>query len=516
MSRPLVPLRAMLFGFGFGFGSRSRSGSGALLGLALCTAPMACGDDTGPPASDASSTGETGQTSADGSSDTNTDTDTDTESEDSGGSDLPAEFVRPQLHSPAEAEDLDPAPDIVHVALSAAPHSFWVGDQLVDGWAYNGQVPGPTIRLQTGDTLIVDFQNELGADTTVHWHGLHVPFAMDGVTWQGAPVGPGESFQYSFTVEQSGTYWYHPHVDSERQVDLGLYGVIVVEDPQEPVADRELVVVFDSWDEYSFDNSGEAGHGGLDGATLEWTTNGLLDPVFPATAGERIRVRAVNVANAGYVDLRWPQMRQIGSDQGLLPALREPESVALAPSDRMEGEWLIGGGFEVVAQPYSILGAPAVGTDLRLFEVQVEEPGAAPSGLDFPFDGAEPTPDPGWTDIVYAFHGDPQTGRWTINGEQFPDITIETLTQDQWSVIELRNISQAAHPYHLHGHGFEVLSVDGVAPPFRVFEDSYDVPPYATVRLGLDPDNPGDWMSHCHILPHLHGGMMTVLRVEAP
>lgn len=488
------------------------------LPLAAAVLVFACGGDDATPSTD-----EVGEaTDTETETETGTESETDTEPE----PDLPAEPERGSLSSPAEAVDLDPAPDVVHVELTAAPHSFEIAGEMVDGWAYNGQVPGPTIRMRRGDTLVVDFHNDLEDPTTVHWHGLHVPFEMDGVTWQGAPVEPGGDFVYTFTLDQAGTYWYHPHVDTERQADLGLYGVLIVEDPDEPVADRELVVVFDSWGEHDAD-SREGGHHGLDGADLTWTANGLIDPLFEANAGESIRLRAVNVANAGYVDLTWttggePGVRQIASDQGLLPELVEASSVVLAPSDRADFEWLVGpdfAGLEVLNQPYSLLGAPSQGEPLRLFEVELAEGGTgepAPGPLAWPFDGLEPTPDPGAgvTDVLYAFHGDPHTGDWTINGELFPDITIESLSLGAWSVVELRNVSQAAHPFHLHGHAFEVLSVDGEPPPWRIVEDTFDVPPYATVRLGLLPDNPGDWMAHCHILPHVEGGMMTVLRVE--
>lgn len=467
----------------------------------------------GQPPSASSSSGST-ETSS-GSESGTSETDESGESE-TGAPDLPTEPERPELRSPAEAEDLDPDPNIVRVALTAAPMTYALDGELVDGWAYNGQIPGPTIRVQRGNTLIVEFHNELPDDTTIHWHGLRVPFAMDGVTWQGEAIGPGENFEYSFEIDQAGTYWYHPHVDSDRQVDLGLYGVIIVEDPTEPVADRELVLVLDAWaehDDHEDDAEDDGGELHDHGSALDWTVNGLHDPVFPAVAGERIRVRAVNVSNTGYADLTWPLLRQIASDQGLLAALAQPESIVLAPGDRADFEWLIGDGFELINRPFSLLGAPAVGEPHPLFEIDVASPGEPPAPLDWPFDGAAPTPDPGWSDIVYALHGDPHTGFWTINGEQFPDITIETLTLGEWSILELRNISQTAHPFHLHGLVFEILSIDGVAPEHRRIEDTIDVAPYAIVRLGLLPDNPGDWMAHCHILPHAHG-MMTVLRVS--
>jgi FtsP/CotA-like multicopper oxidase with cupredoxin domain len=223
-------------------------------------------------------------------------------------------------------------------------------------------------------------------------------------------------------------------------------------------------------------------------------------------------VRVVDVSNSGYLDLTWPDLRHIGSDQGLLSALEEPESLVITPGDRADFEWRISASFEVINQPYSLLGAPAVGEAVRLFDVDVETPGAPASPLDWPFDGTGPTPDPGWSDIVYALHGDPHTDEWTINGEVFPDITIETLPLGEWALIELRNISQTAHPFHLHGQTFEVLNIDGETPEYRRLEDTINVAPYTIVRLGLLPDNAGDWMAHCHILPHAHG-MMTVLRV---
>ena len=477
-------------------------------GILLVVGLMGCGEppSSSPTESDSESTSESSESSS-------TESEESEESGESGTPDLPIEPERPELSSPAEAEDLDPDPNIVHVELTAAPLTYEIDGEPVDGWAYNGQIPGPTIRLQRGNTLIVDFHNDLDDDTTIHWHGLRVPFEMDGVTWMTDPVGPGEDFQYTFPIDQAGTYWYHPHIDSDRQVDLGLYGVLVVEDPAEPIADRELIVVLDAWGEHEDHEDGEEelhDHGDI---ALDWTVNGLHDPVFFADAGETIRVRFVDASNTGYARLTWPSLRHIASDQGLLAALALPGSTVLAPGDRADFEWLIGDSFEVINRPFSLLGAPAVGDPIRLFDVIVDSPDEPPDPLAWPFNGATPTPDPGWSDIVYALHGDPHTGLWTINGEQFPDITIETLTLGQWSIIELRNISQTAHPFHLHGQAFEILSIDGDTPPVRRLEDTIDVAPYTIVRIALTPDNPGDWMAHCHILPHAHG-MMTVLRMS--
>ena len=148
--------------------------------------------------------------------------------------------------------------------------------------------------------------------------------------------------------------------------------------------------------------------------------------------------------------------------------------------------------------------------------VVVEGTAAAPAGLAWPFSGAAPTPDPGTTDVTYVFSGSRETDVWLINGEVFPEVTIAETDLGETIIIEVRNLSPAEHPYHLHGLRFEVLSVNGEPPPYRLVEDTINVSVYGTVRLRVVADNPGDWMSHCHILPHAEGGMMTVLRVRAP
>ena len=114
----------------------------------------------------------------------------------------------------------------------------------------------------------------------------------------------------------------------------------------------------------------------------------------------------------------------------------------------------------------------------------------------------------------YVFQGDEQTGQWRINGEAFPDVTIETLPEGVPAVIEVRNLSATEHPFHLHGMSFEVLSVDGVPPDQRTIQDTVNIGIRQTLRILVPADNVGDWMAHCHILPHAEGGMMTVLRVE--
>jgi FtsP/CotA-like multicopper oxidase with cupredoxin domain len=455
---------------------------------------------------------------------------------DGGGADT-AESPRPPFANPSEAEDLDPADDVVHVRLTASyfthalgPAQGFAEQRDVDGYAYNGLTPGPTIRARRGDTLVVEFENELMEDTTIHWHGLEVPYEMDGVTWQMEPVGRGESFTYRFPLLRAGTFWYHPHFDTESQVDLGLYGALVVEDPADPPAERELVLVLDAWGEWVDDgDSGGGGHravapdsggghgggGEHDGEGLgtEWSVNGLLRPALSLGADERVRVRIVNASNTGYAWLVGPGQRQIASDQGLLPALALVDELLLAPGDRAELEWLPGRAAPTLhARPYSFRGGPSLGATLPVVELR-RAAGPALPGLPWPFPGGAVSADPGRTDVRWTFQGSDEGGGWAMNGEQFPDVTIPEVARGAETVVEVRNLSASEHPFHLHGSHFEVLSVDGVPPAVQTLEDTVNVPMYGVVRLRVVPGEAGDWMAHCHILDHADGGMMSVLRV---
>lgn len=406
--------------------------------------------------------------------------------------------------TPAEAVDVDEDPGVVHVELTARPHQWTAGERVVDGFAYNGQVPGPTIRATVGDTLVVDFTNETELSTSVHWHGLSVPYAMDGAGWMVDPVEPQGTFRYTFVLEQAGTFWYHPHFDTARSVDLGLYGVVVVEDPDDPAVDLDQVVVFDSVGE---DEAGPDHHG-VKASPLEWLVNGVVRPTWRPRAGASARLRLVNASNQGYVAL--DAVRVIGGDQGLLP--EESDRVVLSPGDRAELLWEVGRDrVAVMGERWSLAG-PGPGEPLPLFEL-VPSGSAPAASVSWPSRPVAPTPDPGRTDLRYVFTGSAENG-WEINGQTFPSIAPDEVALGSEVILEIRNPSPSHHPFHLHGMVFEVLSVDGVAPPVRRIEDTLDIAVRQTVRLRIEADNPGDWMSHCHILPHAERGMMTVLSVR--
>src|SRR5438270_5822892 len=178
-------------------------------------------------------------------------------------------------------------------------------------WAYDGTVPGPELRLRQGEPVRITVVNNLGEDTTVHWHGIRLPNAMDGVPGlTQKPIRPGESFVYEFTPPDAGTFWYHPHADTLQQLGRGLAGALIVEE-REPVAfDRDLLWFIEDWrlDEEGriapgFGNRMEAGMSGRVGNTV--TLNGRVPDRVSMKSGERVRVRIVNAALARIVALRF-------------------------------------------------------------------------------------------------------------------------------------------------------------------------------------------------------------------
>ena len=409
--------------------------------------------------------------------------------------------TEPEVEQPApafaripDAEDLDPADDVVEVRFVAttATHDLGRG-VVVDGYGYGGASPGPTVRAKVGDEVVVHLDNELDVPTTLHWHGLKVPEAVDGVTWMRDPVAAGASATVRFTVSQAGTFWVHPHIDTARQVDLGLYAAVVVEAPSATPVDDDVVLVLDRW--------GEVG----DAEQERWSVNGRLQPHWQRESAGSVRARLVNASNHGWLVL--PSVTVVGLDQGLLAA---PQTgVTLSPGDRADVLLDMSGDGALWATPSSAVGE-AFGEPAPVLTWSApagEEPLAWPSSV------RSPTPDPGGTAVRYTLTGS-DAGGWEINGETFPEITVQALSLGSTEVIEVRNASGSRHPFHVHGLTFEVLSVDGIPPVQHTVEDTLDVGIGSVVRLLVVADNPGDWMVHCHLLGHAEHGMMTVLSVR--
>jgi len=172
-------------------------------------------------------------------------------------------------------------------------------------------VPGPELRVRQGEPVRITVRNKLDEYTTVHWHGIRLPNAMDGVSGlPQEPIRPGESFVYKFTPPDAGTFWYHPHADTLQQLGRGLAGALIVEELEPVAVDRDLLWFIEDWRldgagriASGFGNHMKAGMSGRIGNTV--TINGRVANFVPVKAGERGRLRLVNAALARIIGLRF-------------------------------------------------------------------------------------------------------------------------------------------------------------------------------------------------------------------
>ena len=386
-------------------------------------------------------------------------------------------------------------------------------------WGFNGQVPGPTIEAQVGDVLEIRLTNHLPEPTVVHWHGLRIPAAMDGTEMVQRPIASGDTFVYRFTPPDAGTFWYHSHFNEIVQLERGLYGALVVRSPEEPIFDRERVLVFDDVELASDGQIRAPGgwiesHDGREGSTR--LVNGKQEPELTMSAGQIERWRIVNAASARYLRLSigGRPFRIIGTDGGLIGSPVTATEILLAPADRVElavGPFAEGEVHRVEALPFKrgsfkAHKRPELFATLRVSR-EVPSKAQVPETLR----RIEPLvtgPVTVSREVRLGFTLGLKHGvEFTINKEQHHRADPVRVGELQvWDVV---NRSPVHHPFHLHGFFFQVLQVNGKAPEFLSWEDTVNVPAFGSVRIAWMPDDrPGEWMYHCHILEHHAAGMM--------
>ena len=388
----------------------------------------------------------------------------------------------------------------------------------VAAWGFNGQIPGQAIQARVGDVLEVRFTNRLPEATTVHWHGLCIPAAMDGTDTVQQPVAPGATFTYRFRLPDAGTFWYHPHMHEPEQMERGLYGTLIVRGEDEPKLDGEQVLVFD---DVKLDAKGQLSkfgglvqwHDGREGDTR--LVNGMCEPELTMAAGQIERWRIVNASSARYVRLSigGAPFQIIGSDAGLLEAPVQATEVLLPPADRVE---LAVGPFE----EGEILAIESLAYWRSTIKRRKTEPFATlrvgpaqPSVAVIPSRLRTITPlataaTPPTRTMEFGVNVSLNQGiRFVINKEMHhQDAPVKVGELQVWDVV---NSTMMDHPFHLHGFRFQVLSVNGKPPAWASWEDVVNLLPRSTTRIAWMPDDrPGSWMYHCHILEHHGGGMM--------
>ncbi len=502
------------------------------------------------------------------------------------------------------------------------------------GVAVNGTVPGPLLRLKEGDEVTLRVTNRLHQDTSIHWHGLLVPFQFDGVPGVSFPgIKPGETFTYKFPLRQSGTYWYHSH--SGLQEQSGHYAPLII-DPAEPdpiQSDREFVLLlseFTAMDPHQIFDRLRTGEGYFNRQKTTWTdgyrlsgaerrmwaqmrmpptdiadvsaptytylANGLpalQAPEFLFRRGERVRLRMINGSAMTFFNVRIPGLKLtvVAADgQAVKPVTVEELQVAVAetydllvepdgtafsivceamdrsgmalatlsttPGQRapvpplrkaplltmadmgmnhgddghdhdggkastsMDGmpmrdisllppDVRVGPGIDMVSMaPADKMGDPGIGLrDVDHRVLTYRDLAALVPNKD--------TREPGRL-LELHLTGNMERYMWSFDGQMFnavSDVPIRFAWNERVRV-KLVNNTMMAHPIHLHGMFFEL--VNGQSPAHQPRKNIVTVQPGASASFDLTANEPGDWAFHCHLLYHMHGGMMQIVTVMGP
>ncbi|SUF09065.1 putative multicopper oxidase [Rhodococcus gordoniae] len=455
-----------------------------------------------------------------------------------------------------EQQRRSPGQQVVSARLAPRPVEVDLGGRIVSTWAYDDQVPGPLIRARAGDLLRVEVDNQLPVETSVHWHGLALSNDMDGVPGLTQdPIAAEGRFVYEFTVPHAGTYFYHSH--SGLQLDRGLYGALIVDDPADPGAyEHEWIVVLDDWldgtgrtpedvarelgigaDTSNGDTTtGGMDHGAMDMGGMDMGEETMLSPllggagdvsyphflvggrvpddpmVLTAAPGQRARIRFVNAGadTAFRVAVGGHRMTVTHTD-GFPVVPQDTDALLIGMGERFDVLVTLGDGvFPLFAQAEGKTGYGQAVVRTAAGELP---PQPRPDELDRRvLLGTDLAP----RDHVRLaerdhdlYHSVDMGGtmspyRWTLNGRAHPASAPLNVNQGQRVRMRMRNMSDMFHPMHLHGHTF-ALTDTGLR------KDTVTIGPMRTVEIEFDTDNPGRWALHCHNAYHQEAGMMTTV-----
>jgi suppressor of ftsI len=435
-------------------------------------------------------------------------------------------------------------------------------------FAYDGQIPGPTLKVHQGDTIYVDFINDIDVETTVHWHGLRLENAFDGVPGVTQdPVLAGASFRYKLDFPDEGIYWYHPHIREDYQQEMGLYGNILVlpehEDYYNAVNKEELLVL----DDILLDEGGlypfyeefiRHALMGRFGNTM--LVNGITDYTLDVEKGEVVRFYVTNVANTRTFKFSIPnaQIKLVGSDVSSYQHEEFVDEVIIAPAERYVVEVLFDkeGTYTIVhetdydsyefgtisvsdkktnvdhgADFYSLNENEYVQADIATYEsyfdkaidetlvltIDMEGMGDMMMGMEEHLEPIE------WEDSMPMMNSQStnETVEWIIKNNETQEENMNVnFNWKAGDVVKIRLFNDPEsrhpmqHPIHFHGQRFLVLEKDGETNTNLAWKDTVLVAAGSYVDILLEVTNPGEWMAHCHIAEHLQSGMMLSFEVE--
>lgn len=427
-------------------------------------------------------------------------------------------------------------------SIIAAPKMVeFVPGKQTEVWCYEGQVPGPLIEVSEGDTVEIEFFNQLKQPSTIHWHGLSVPFSQDGDPADLVQPGQRRIYRFTLPVGSAGTYWYHPHPHhfTAEQAFRGMAGAIIVHAKNDVLASlAETHMVFS---DLKLDANAQIPPNSM----MDWMNgregqfvlvNGQFQPTL--TVDQPRRWRLWNACNARYLQLSGVPMTQVGTDGGLLAQPQKVDTLLLAPGERAEVIVAPVGQSEncvLKSLPYQrgkmAMKEMATKEDpaIKLMDVKLIGQTHTTYALPDQLRQIKPLAAPAVTrqvmfmeqmdmDNMKMVDGRPVGMHFLINGKEFDmnriDFTGKLGDIEQWEII---NASDMDHPFHIHGTQFQVINrqvgMNTVPEPYLAWRDTVNVKPGQVVRLRFKQPHAGNWMFHCHILEHEDLGMMGIFKV---
>ncbi|GAA6153614.1 multicopper oxidase family protein [Pseudoteredinibacter isoporae] len=426
------------------------------------------------------------------------------------------------------------------IRLQAANFELIPGRQT-PGLGFNGEYPSPMIRAKQGQPVIIDVINELDEPTTIHWHGIRIDIAMDGVPFLSQkPIMPGEHFRYEFTPPDAGTFWYHPHMNSVVQLGKGLVGLLVVEEADNPHFSpddyaADLPLMLKNWhlnEDGSFKPLSIPRYAARMGTPGNYeTVNGMNRPTMTVPANAWVRLRFANVDNTLVYTLRVKDRPAyiVSIDANPLPEAKPLKHHSIGAGMRVD----------------IAIKTPAAGEEVviengkgRLFfdfmRLRSEDrPLKKIAGSTVPMPPANPLSEPDldkaekqffvfeWEGAVTPADraGKGKHAFWTINRRAWEGMSPENIPEPlaklelgKSYIFDLKNNTPHRHPIHIHGVMFKVIkSNKKKIEPF--YTDTVLMEKNERVQIAFVADNPGRWMYHCHVIEHMKTGLMGYIEI---
>ncbi len=395
--------------------------------------------------------------------------------------------------------------------------------------AYNGQVPGPLLRMRRGQEQAVEIRNRSTDPEVVHWHGLFLPSAIDGAMEEGTPmIAPGATTRYSFTPNPQGFRWFHTHTFAGKNFAKaqygGLHGFLMIEAHDDPGQyDREVFLGLHDWGGQLLGGDDGSMNPAYDVSTINGKMLGFGEPVR-VRQGERVLMHILNSSptEVHWVALAGHSFRVMALDGNAVPEPCTVSMLRLAPAERVSaivtmnapGVWVLGevrkhvqaAGMGIVIEYAGASGKPAWNQPEHLTWDYQQFASVGKTGVR--------GRDVERIELVFdsKFQGHGSEEQWRINGKSYPQTDEPILKAGQRYRLVMKNLSMDDHPMHLHRHTFEVRQVDGGSEMRGLLKDVVLVRSRGTAEVEFVANNPGRTLFHCHQQDHMDRGFMMVFR----